>query len=66
MQQIDIHMPIDPILHCRFRMPVSEGRALSLLHAFGRVLHSDLAGGEMLLEAEVPESLLRHLEPFVI
>ena len=66
LQQIDIHMPIDPILHCRFRMPVSEGRALSLLHAFGRVLHSDLAGGEMLLEAEVPESLLRHLEPFVI
>ena len=46
------------------RIPLSDGRNLSLVHATGRVLHSEVADGHMHLEAELPESLARRLEDF--
>lgn len=67
LQQIDAHMPVDPVVRSRLRIPVTDGRHLSLVHAFGRVLRSELAGNDMVLDAEVPQSLLqRRLEPFLI
>ena len=66
LQQIDAHMPVDPVVRSRLRIPVSDGRHLSLVHGFGRVLWSEVAGNDMVLEAEVPQSLLhRRLEPFI-
>lgn len=67
LKEIDTHMAVDPIVRSRLRIPVSDGRHLSLVHGFGRVLKSELAGTDMLLDAEVPESLLqRRLEPFIV
>ncbi len=67
LQQIDAHMPVDPVVRSRLRIPVSDGRHLSLVHGFGRVVRSEVAGDDMVLDAEVPQSLLhRRLEPFVI
>jgi GTPase len=67
LKMIDMNMPVDPVVRSKLRIPVSDGRHLSLVHGFGRVLHSELSGEDMLLEAEVPESLLqRRLEPFIV
>jgi len=67
LREIDTHMPVDPVVRSRLRIPLSDGRHLSLVHGFGRVLKSELAGNDMLLDAEVPQSLLqRRLEPFVV
>jgi GTP-binding protein HflX len=67
LKQIDANMPVDPVVRSRFRIPVSDGRNLSLVHGFGRVLQSEISGNDMVLEAEVPQSLLqRRLEQFVI
>jgi GTP-binding protein HflX len=67
LKEIDAHMPVDPVVRSRLRIPVSDGRHLSLVHGFGRVLHSELAGDHLLLDAEVPQSLLRRrLEAFIV
>jgi GTP-binding protein HflX len=61
---IDEVMPGDPLVRLKFRIPVSDGRHLSLVHACGRVLHSEIQNGFFLLDAELPESLARRLEDF--
>jgi hypothetical protein len=43
------------------RLPLVEGRTLALVHALGRVLRSKVEGSHMLLDAEVPESIVRKL-----
>jgi GTP-binding protein HflX len=65
LARIDAVMPIDPLVHLHLRIPVSDGRHLSLVHACGRVLQSQVLDGHMDLEAELPESLARRLEDFV-
>jgi GTP-binding protein HflX len=62
LERIDQMMPVDPLKRLRFSLPVSEGRKLALVHGLGRVLHSELQDSHMLIEAEVPESLIRRLE----
>jgi GTP-binding protein HflX len=63
--RIDAMMPVDPLVHLHLRIPVSDGRHLSLVHACGRVLQSQVSDGHMDIEAELPESLARRLEDFV-
>jgi GTPase len=65
LARIDSVMPVDPLVHLHLRIPVSDGRHLSLVHACGRVLQSHVLNGHMDLEAELPESLARRLEDFV-
>ena len=43
-------------------MPLSEGRSLALIHALGRVLHSEVSDSHMDLEAEVPEAMAKRLK----
>jgi hypothetical protein len=43
-------------------VPLTDGRALSLVHALGHVFHSELEDSYMLLEAEVPVSMARKLK----
>jgi len=61
LRQIDERMPVDPIVHMRFRLPLSDGRALALVHGLGRVLSSEVEGTNMIMEADVPESIVRRL-----
>jgi len=63
--RIDAMMPVDPLVRLHLRIPVSDGRHLSLVHACGRVLQSQVLDGHMDIEAELPESLARRLEDFV-
>jgi GTPase len=65
LARVDVVMPVDPLVRLRLRIPISDGRHLSLVHACGRVLHSEVLDGHMDLDAELPESLARHLQDFV-
>jgi GTP-binding protein HflX len=65
LTRLDTAVPIDPLTRLQFRVPVSDGRHLSLLHAGGRVLHSSVSDGHLLLDAEIPESVARKLEAFI-
>lgn len=65
LQRIDAVMPIDPIVRLRLRVPISDGRHLSLVKARGRILESRLADEHLVLDAELPESAARKLQEFV-
>ncbi len=61
LHRIDEAMPVDPLLHLHFTLPLSDGRAIALVHALGRVLHSEVRDSTMAIEAEIPESVARQL-----
>jgi GTP-binding protein HflX len=61
LSRIDEAMPVDPVLHLHFTLPLSDGRAIALVHAMGRVLHSQVEDSTMAFEAEIPESVARQL-----
>jgi GTP-binding protein HflX len=61
LSRIDEAMPVDPVLHLQFTLPLSDGRAIALVHALGRVLHSEVQDSSMSIEAEIPESVARQL-----
>jgi len=65
LAQIDSVMPVDPMVRVRLRIPTSDGRNLSLVHAGGQILHSETNEKFMDFDAELPESLARRLEHFV-
>src|ERR1700687_4809710 len=62
LSRIDEAMPVDPLLHLHFTLPLSNGRAIALVHAMGRVLHSEVQDSTMAIEAEIPESVARQLK----
>jgi GTP-binding protein HflX len=66
LAKIDAALPGDPMMQVRLRIPLSDGRHLSLVHACGRVIHSEVCGEHMDLEAELPQSLVRQLEDYVL
>ncbi len=61
LSRIDEAMPVDPVLHLHFTLPLSNGRAIALVHAMGRVLHSEVQDSTMSIDAEIPESVARQL-----
>ena len=61
LTRIDQTMPVDPIVHLRLRVPLSDGQTLALIHSLGRVSASGIEDSAMRLEADVPESLARRL-----
>ena len=61
LRRVDESMAVDPIIRLRFSVPVADGRKLALVHGLGRVLHSELQDSKMLIDAELPESLVRRL-----
>ena len=61
LSRIDAALPVDPVVALSLRLPMTEGRTLALIHAMGRVLHSEVENSHMLLEAEVPVSIARRL-----
>jgi GTP-binding protein HflX len=63
--KVDANMPVDPLLRLRLRMPLADGRSLSVVQGRGRVLHSQIHDGNIELEAEIPESAARELREFI-
>jgi len=61
LHRIDAALPLDPIVKLSLHMPLSEGRSLALIHALGRVLHSEVSDSHMDLEAEIPQSIAGRL-----
>jgi GTP-binding protein HflX len=61
LRRMDAGVPTDPMVSLSLRLPLTEGRTLALLHAMGRVLHSQVEDSHMLLNAEVPVSMARRL-----
>ena len=61
LRRVDKTMPVDPVQRLRLSIPVADGRKLALVHGLGRVLHSELRDSKMIIDAEVPESLIRRL-----
>jgi GTPase len=62
LKRIDEELPVDPLLHLHFTLPLSNGRGIALVHALGRVLHSEVQDSAMAFEAEIPESVARQLK----
>lgn len=60
--RIDQAMPLDPVVRLSFSVALSDGRTLALIHALGRVLHSEVADSVMNVEAEIPASVARSLK----
>ena len=61
LRAMDATLPVDPVVTLSLRVPLAEGRMLALVHALGRVLHSEVADSHMLMDAEVPVSIARSL-----
>ncbi|MFY9528814.1 MAG: GTPase HflX [Candidatus Acidiferrales bacterium] len=64
LAQMDAAMPFDPVVRLQLRLPLSNGRELAMVHACGRVLHSEVKDGVIAVDAEVPESLANRLKNF--
>ncbi len=62
LRRMDVVLPVDPVVKLCLHMPLSEGRSLALIHALGRVLHSEVSESHMDLEAEIPEAIARRLK----
>ncbi|MGC1484237.1 MAG: GTPase HflX [Candidatus Acidiferrum sp.] len=62
LKRMDAALPVDPVVTLSLRLPLAEGRTLALVHALGRVLHSEIEDSHMLLDAEVPVSIARKLK----
>src|SRR5258708_5522209 len=61
VQRVDAGMPTDAVVKISIRLPLAEGRTLAMIHALGRVLHSQIEDSHMRLDAEVPASIARRL-----
>jgi GTP-binding protein HflX len=61
LRRIDAALPVDPVINMSLRLPLSAGRTLALIHAMGRVLHSAVEDSHVLMDAEVPASIVKRL-----
>ena len=61
LRRMDSEMPTDPVVTLSIRLPLAEGRTLAMIHALGRVLHSEIDESHMRLDAEVPASIAKRL-----
>jgi len=66
LARIDAEMPVDPLVRLRLCLPVGDGRHLALVQGCGRLFHSEVVDGYLLLEAELPESAARAMREFVV
>lgn len=61
LRRIDEAVPVDPMLHILLRLPITDGRTLAMVYSLGRVHKTEIHDSQMLLDAEVPESIVRRL-----
>jgi GTP-binding protein HflX len=65
LQAMDRRLTVDPIERVRLRFTQRQGRELSWLYEYGRVLRREDKDGRVEIEAEVPQSLRGRLQAFV-
>ena len=63
---IDKTLQLDPVSRAQFRFPAGEGGPLHMLHEHARVLGTRYEDEWCLVDAEVPESILRRLKAYVV
>jgi GTP-binding protein HflX len=66
LRRMDEAMPVDEVMHMKLLVPLADGQMLALVHALGRVISSEVEDSSMRLEADVPESLARRLNAYVV
>jgi len=66
LRTIDEVLPVDPVQVAVLRFPAGAGAEMHLLHEYAKVLRTDYRDDVCEIEAEVPESVLRRLERFVL
>jgi len=66
LDRIDQALSEDATAHVRLRVPQKEGKALAMLEARSRIYSRQYKDGAVELEAEVPESLARKLNEWVV
>lgn len=66
LSRMDAAMPVDPLVRLRLRIPISDGRHISLVHACGRVLQSQVLDGYFVLDVEVPQSFTSRFGEFAL
>jgi len=65
LERIDGMLQQDALSRVKLSVPQREGKALALLEASARVFSREYRDGFVDLDAQVPESVLRKLTPFV-
>jgi GTP-binding protein HflX len=63
---IDAALPFDTVRIERFLIPLAAGGAIALLHSSARVIREDYNESSCEIEAEVPESIRRRLDRYVV
>jgi GTP-binding protein HflX len=66
LEIIDSELVLDPVIRQRFRLPVSEGRALHILHERAAVISQDYEGDFCNVVADTPESIRKRLAQFAV
>ena len=66
LDRIDAVLEEDRPCRVRLRIPQREGKMLALLQARARIYSREYLDGSVELEAEAPNSLLRHLRAWVV
>jgi len=63
---MDEMLDLDPVTRATLEIPAKEGALLHDLHEHARVISSKLAGTIYQIEADLPASVRKRLEPFVL
>lgn len=66
LERIDALLTNDPIATLRLRVPQSEGKALASLEAHARIVSRSYRGGNVYLEVQAPQSVIRRWAKFVV
>jgi GTP-binding protein HflX len=66
LELIDKELVLDPVTRHRFRLPVSEGRALHILHERAAVISQEYEEDFCIVVADTPESIRKRLVQFTI
>jgi 50S ribosomal subunit-associated GTPase HflX len=66
LDRIDAILDQDRPARVRLRIPQKEGKALAQLQARARIYSRQYRDGLVELEAEAPDSLLRHMKEWVV
>ena len=65
LQAMDRRLTVDPVERVHLRFTQRQGRELSWVYEYGRVLRREDKNGRVEIEAEVPQSLRGRLQAFV-
>jgi GTPase len=62
---IDEALPLDPVVRAKFHFPIAEAGRAAQIHESGRVLSTCYTSDYCEIEADIPESVKRHLHDWL-